>query len=135
MIYPILADLIVVIHFIWILFMLAGFLLTLYAFRRKAIFDWWVFRTLHLLGIAYVGLLTVLRQHCPLTVLEYSLRTRHDPGLTYPGSFIIYYVEKLVYPGVNPLSIFIPTVMIAVFTIVVFIVRPPARIKGYFNKG
>lgn len=133
MIYKILADLIVVIHFIWILFMVGGFILTLRGFFRKEFFDWWLFRTIHLCGIIYVGLLGALRQYCPLTILEHILRTHYNPGLIYPGSFIIYYIEKLVYPEVNPLMILIPTILIAIFTVIVFIARPPAKIRKTFE--
>jgi len=36
----------------------------------------------------------------------------------------------LVYPDVNPLVIQIPTVFLAIFTIVMFIVKPPKKIKS-----
>jgi len=106
--------------------MLLGFLLTLYAvlFREK-FFDRWVFRSLHLLGIFYVASLSILGKYCPLTILENELRSRYAMSSVYSGSFIVHYLEKLVYPDVNPLVIQIPTVFIAVFTIVVFIVKPP----------
>lgn len=133
MLYKLLADIIVVIHFGWILFMLLGFILTLRGFFYRRFFDRWLFRTLHLCGIIYVGLLALLREYCPLTILENILRVRYNPELRYPGSFIVYYVEKLVYPDVNPLIILIPTVIIAVFTILVFIVKPPAKIRRIFR--
>lgn len=129
MLYKILADIIVVMHFAWILFMLVGFMLTLIGFWWKSFFDRWLFRTLHLCGIAYVGLLAFLKEYCPVTILENILRARYNPESTYPGSFIVYYIEKLVYPEVNPLVILIPTIIIAVFTVVVFIIRPPAKIR------
>ena len=113
--------------------MLAGFTLTLVGFWWRRFFDWWLFRALHLCGIAYVGLLAVLRQYCPLTILENTLRTRYNPELTYPGSFIVYYIEKLVYPNVNSSIILVPTIFIAVFTIVVFIIKPPAKIRRIFK--
>ena len=133
MLYKIFADIIVVMHFVWILFMLLGFILTLAGFWWRNFFDKWLFRTLHLCGIAYVGLLTVLRQYCPLTMLENTLRVKYNLDLTYPGSFIVHYIEKLVYPDINPLIILIPTVIIAVFTIIVFIVKPPAKIRKIFR--
>ena len=134
MIYKILADIIVVIHFVWILFMLLGFILTLRGFFYRRFFDRWLFRTLHLCGIIYVGLLALLREYCPLTMLESTLRARYNPELRYPGSFIIHYIEKLVYPDLNPLIILIPTVIIATFSILVFIIKPPAKIKGVFSR-
>lgn len=127
--FRLLADLIVTIHFAWILFILWGFMLTLRGFFHKEFFDRWLFRTLHLFGIVYVSVLAIMGKYCPLTVWENVLRAKYDPNLTYPGSFIIYYIERLVYPEVNPLIIQIPTAFIAVFTIIVFIFRPPAKIK------
>ena len=129
MIYKVLADTIVVIHLIWIIFMLAGFVLTVRGFWRKGFFNRWVFRTLHLCGIFFVGILGLLGKYCPLTVWENALLARYDPSLVYPGSFIIHYVEKLIYPGVHPLIIQIPTTFIAVFTLVVFVFRPPEKIR------
>ena len=133
MFYKIFADIIVATHFIWILFMLVGFILTLYGFFWKGFFDCWLFRTLHLFGIVYVGLLATLRHYCPLTILENILRSKYNPNLIYPGSFIAHYMEKLVYPEVNPLIILIPTVIIGIFTIIVFIIKPPTKIRKIFR--
>ncbi|MDP2943679.1 MAG: DUF2784 domain-containing protein [Candidatus Omnitrophota bacterium] len=134
MLYKILADIIVVMHFAWILFMLVGFILTIKCFWWKGFFDKWLFRTIHLFGIIYVSSLAVLRQYCPLTILENNLRARYDPSLVYPGSFMVHYIEKLVYPDINPLIIQIPTTFITVFTVVVFIIRPPAKIRMIFGR-
>lgn len=129
--HKIFADAIIVAHFLYILFMLLGFLLTGYAlFFREKFFDRWLFRSLHLLGIFYVASLSILGKYCPLTILENELRLRYEVSAVYSGSFIVHYLEKLVYPDVNPLVIQIPTVFLAIFTIVVFIVRPPKKIKS-----
>jgi len=135
MLYKIIADIIVVVHFGWVLFMLLGFVLSLWGFFWREFFNWWLFRILHLFGIVYVVLLAVLRQYCPLTILENTLRARYNPILTYPGSFIVHYINRLVYPDVNPLILLIPTIFIAVFTVVIFIIKPPARIRGIFRRG
>jgi len=133
--HKIFADAIIVVHFLFILFMLFGFLLTLYGiFFRHKFFDWWLFRTLHLLGIFYVASLSILGKYCPLTILENELRLRYEVSSVYSGSFIIHYLEKIVYPDVNPLVIQIPTVFLAIFTIVVFIIRPPKKIKSILKK-
>ena len=113
--------------------MLVGFMLTLCAFHWKEFFDKWLFRTLHLLGILYVGLLAILRQYCPLTILENNLRLKYGSGLKYPGSFIMRYIEEIVYPDVDSMVILIPTIFIALFTVIVFIMRPPAKIKEIFK--
>jgi len=130
--FRLLADLIVVVHFAWILFMLVGFILILRGFFHKEFFEQWLFRTLHLFGIAYVSILALMGRYCPLTIWENILRAKYDPGLTYAGSFIIHYIEKLVYPDINSLIIRIPTTFIAVFTVVVFIIKPPEKIKRIF---
>lgn len=131
MAYKIFADAIIVVHFLYILFMLLGFLLTGYAlFFREKFFDRWLFRSLHLLGIFYVVSLSILGKYCPLTILENELRLRYEVYSVYSGSFIVHYLEKLVYPDVNPLVIQIPTVFLAIFTIVVFIIKPPKKIKS-----
>jgi len=131
MLYKIFAEGITVLHFLFIIFMLFGFMLTAYAlFFRQKFFDWWLFRSLHLLGILYVASLSLLGKYCPLTILENHFRSRYGASSAYSGSFIIHYLEKLIYPEVNPLVIQIPTLFIAIFTIVVFIVKPPKKKRG-----
>ena len=140
MLYKILADLVVIIHFAWIVFVLWGFILTVYSSisvyffsagkdRAKAFFDRWIFRTVHVAGIVYVAVLTVLGKICPLTTLENILRRQYNPELTYPGSFVMHYIQKLIYPEANFLIFVVPTMIIAIFSIVMFVIRPPAKIK------
>ena len=137
MVYKILADIIVILHFLWIIFMLVGFVFTLcniFFTKGKQFVDWWLFRIIHLCGIVYVGFLAILGKYCPLTILENILRARYNPELKYPGSFIVHYIEELVYPDVNPLMILIPTVVIAIFTFIIFIIKPPVKVKAIFNE-
>jgi len=136
MFYRILADALVVIHFVWIVFMLAGFALTVRAFWKPAFFDRWVFRTIHLAGILFVAALEILGKYCPLTVWENTLRHSYDPLQAYPGSFIVQYIAKLVYPEIDPLVLVIPTVFIAGFTLIAFVLRPPRRFRhAWFVRG
>ncbi len=135
----ILADIIVVVHFLWIIFMIWGFGFTLcavlgvYVFRTDRIiwnefFDRWIFRTLHIIGIVFVAILTLLDKYCPLTIMENLLRRRYDPAADHPGSFIVHYIERLVYPDIDPNLIVVPTLFVAAFTIAVFAIRPPRKI-------
>jgi len=144
MLYKVLAEIIVVMHFVWVLFVLAGFILTLCGFfsfyilrstadRWRKFFDKWLFRTIHAGGILFVGILTMLKQYCPLTLWENTLRTKYDPFLVYEGSCIVHYVQKLLYPDINPLIIRTVTIFITLFTIVVFIIRPPTKIRRIFK--
>ena len=144
MLYKILADLVVLIHFAWILFILWGFILTacgsisVYVLRAakdrwRTFFDEWIFRTIHLGGIVYTAVLTVLGKHCPLTTLENILKEQYNTELTYPGSFVVHYIEKIFYPEANFLLFVIPTMIITAFTLLMFIIRPPAKIKQVFG--
>jgi len=125
--YKILADIVLFVHFAWILFMLSGFLLTAAAFKYNRIFNWRLFRASHLAGIAYVCLLAALGKPCPLTLLENALAAGYDSGLVYPGSFLAHYIGRLVYPDIQPMMLVIPTLCLGIFTAVVFIFKPPRK--------
>jgi energy-coupling factor transporter transmembrane protein EcfT len=127
--YRILADVILVIHFSWVLFALFGFIITLLGFFWKKFFDKWVVRTIQAGGILLVGILTNLKKACPLTLWENTLRAKYDPSLVYRESCIIFYVKKLLYPNIDPSIIRGVTTFIASFSIIMFIVRPPKEIK------
>jgi Protein of Unknown function (DUF2784) len=88
MIYKILADMTVALHFAWILFLFLG---AFWGVRNR-----WV-KYFHLVGLAFAFLIQILDWYCPLTHLEIYLRAKHNPSLAYAGSFIIYYVEQVVY--------------------------------------
>ena len=116
MLYKLLADILTVIHFVYILFMLYGFTLTIRGFFHKDFFDRWVFRTLHMFGIIFVAILAVMNKYCPLTIWEANLMTKYNPVTEYTGGFIVRQIESLLYPDVNPLVVTIPTYFIALFT-------------------
>ncbi len=88
MVYKILADVVVLIHFLWILFLLFG---AFWGMKSKAA------KIFHLSGFAFALLLQFSNWYCPLTYLEIWLRSKHSPSLSYTGSFIIHYLERLVY--------------------------------------
>ncbi len=132
--YKILADAIVVIHFLWIIFIIAGFVLTLIAFRWRQLFNWFWLRTIHLAGIVFVGAIGLLGRSCPLTVWEAALRERRDPNATYAGSFIVHWIEQVVYPNVSPLVVTLPAITAAVATLVIYILRPPFRLKEILRR-
>ena len=135
MTYRLLADLLVVIHFAWIVFMLWGVVLTIRGFFRPAFFERWLFRTVHLLGIAFVAALALLDRYCPLTVWEYRLRHRGEArGSDYPGAFIVDNIERLIYIRVDPDIITAVTALLAVFIVVVYLWRPPTRVARLFRK-
>ena len=105
MFYKIFADITVFIHFLWIVFLFLG---ALWGVKNKII------RVFHLIGLFFAILIQVFGWYCPLTYLEVWLRSRQDPALNYTGSFIIYYVEKIVYLEVSQSIIFLFTVLLCV---------------------
>src|SRR4030067_2147512 len=101
MIYRLIADFLVALHLLWILFMLAGVALILWGILfKRIILNWFWFRTLHLAGIIYVGALSIQGKLCPLTIWENQLRAKLDPASTYAGSFINYSIDKIDYSEV-----------------------------------
>ena len=106
MYFKILADFIVLIHFLWILFLIFGALLGV---KNKAI------KYIHLSGLFFAILIQIFGWYCPLTYLEFWLRSRHDPSTGYAGSFIVYYMEKLVYLQIPPTGILLATIGLIIF--------------------
>lgn len=106
MLYKILADIIVLIHFLWIIFLFIGAM-----WGRKNV----IVKILHLSGLVFAFIIQIFDWYCPLTYLEVWLRANHDPDLTYTGSFIIYYMEKLVYVGISRYIVLIFTLFLCGF--------------------
>jgi Protein of Unknown function (DUF2784) len=63
-------------------------------------------------GLGFAVFLQIFGWYCPLTYLEIWLRGKHDPSVTYKGSFIIHYVEKLVYIDLTREMVFVLTLML-----------------------
>ena len=133
MVYRILANIVVLIHLILVLFMIHGFFFTIFALFKKELLDKWLLRTTHLIGISCVVIINILDKSCPLTIWENILRAKYDPSATYPGSFIASYLVKILYPDVHPLIINIPTIFIGMFTLLVYILKPPYKIKSFIT--
>ena len=108
MLFRILADAVVLVHFLWILFLIFGALLGV---RNKAI------QYIHLSGLFFVVLIQTFGWYCPLTHLEFWLRSKHDPSIGCAGSFIIYYMEKLVYLEIPPTGILLATIGLVAFNV------------------
>lgn len=87
-----LGDLVIVAHFLWIVFILAGLPIVL----RRPRLAW-----LHLASLGLALVINLAGWYCPLTYLENWLRSLHDPDLTYSGSFIVHWLEKIVYPALE----------------------------------
>jgi hypothetical protein len=89
LIYRTLADLILALHLVFVLFVVLGGLLVLRSPRAA-----WIHIPAAIWGvlIEYTGWI------CPLTPLENSLRTRGGEA-GYNGGFIEHYIQPLLYPA------------------------------------
>jgi hypothetical protein len=104
--YKVLADIVVLIHFLWILFLMFG---ALPGVRIKAI------KIFHISGLVFALVIQIFGWYCPLTHLEVWLRAKHGPSLSYAGSFIIHYVEGLIYIEISARLIFSVTLLLIGF--------------------
>lgn len=103
MLYKLLADGVVIFHFLWILFLIFG---GIWGRRYRGV------RLVHVPALVFAFLLELFSWYCPLTYLEVWLRRRHDPALSYAGSFIAHYLERLIYIEVERWLIFLLTLLI-----------------------
>jgi len=97
MLYKIIADMVVSAHLLWILFLIFG---AIWGRRNPTI------RIIHISGLAFTIIIQVFDWYCPLTDIEVWLRSKQDKALSYTGSFIINYIEKIVYLEVSRELIF-----------------------------
>jgi hypothetical protein len=89
MVYAVLADLVMVVHFVGIGFIVAGGLLV----RRRPRLAW-----LHLPAVGWGVAIIMIGYTCPLTPLEkFFRRLAGEP--VYSGGFIDHYLEGVVYPA------------------------------------
>ncbi len=95
--YLLAADGILLVHVLFVLFVLLGLLLIVAGY----FYDWsWVrnprFRLAHLAAIGVVVLQAWLGRICPLTTWEMAFRERAGDA-TYQGSFIAHWLQSLLY--------------------------------------
>jgi multisubunit Na+/H+ antiporter MnhB subunit len=100
--YSTLADAILLIHFVFVAFVVLGFALILSGLAL----GWrWVrnpaFRICHLLAIGVVVLQSWLGWLCPLTLWEGQLRSRAGEA-HYAGSFIQHWLHQLLFFQAQP---------------------------------
>lgn len=89
MLYRALADLVVVIHIAFVLFVILGGLLVL----RRPRLAW-----LHVPAAVWGALIEFRGWVCPLTPLENALRARGGEA-GYSGGFVEHYLLPVLYPG------------------------------------
>lgn len=114
----------VCLHFFWILFLFFG---AFWGVRNKGV------RLFHLLGLGLAFLIQALDWYCPLTHLEVYCRSKYDPALAYSESFLMYYIEKMVYLQIPRSLILVLTILLCGFNLFLYL----GYLKEWssFNKG
>lgn len=88
MIFKLLADLVLILHFVFILFVVLGAFLVLYRHRIAY---------LHIPMVLWSAVVNLTPLRCPLTPLENYFRLASgETG--YEGGFIRHYINPIVYP-------------------------------------
>jgi len=89
MLFLYLANAVVVVHFVFVIFVVAGGLL---------LFRWWWAVFLHLPALIWGALVEFTHWICPLTYLEDGLRGRAGVA-AYRGDFVTHYLLPILYPA------------------------------------
>ena len=118
MLYRLLADFVVLLHFLWIVFLFLGAI-----WGRKN----GILKIFHLAGLCFALVTQIFGWCCPLTYLEVWLRSKHDPRWLYAGSFIIHYVEKIVYLELSRTLVAVGTVILVGFNVWLYLGRKKKR--------
>ena len=103
MLNKILADGVVLIHFLWIVFLFFG---GIWGIKNRTV------KTFHISGLVFAFVIQIFDWYCPLTHLEVWLRSKYDPALVYTGSFIFHYVEKIVYIELSRFLVLLLTIFL-----------------------
>jgi len=125
-----LADIIVFIHFLYLIFTVGGEA----AILAGAVFRWkWIrnfpFRMVHLAGSAFVAFEALIGMICPLTELEWKLREAAGQYVNKNMSFVAKFIHKIMFYDFPPLFFILLYIFFAAAVILSFIFIKPERKK------
>jgi hypothetical protein len=126
--YALLADLIVVVHFLYVSFTVGGELLILiggalrWAWTRNL-----TLRIAHLCSVVLVAAEALAGAACPLTVWEYRLRALAGQRVEAQISFVPRLVRRIIFYDFPAWVFVIVYVAFAAAVVLTFILLPPAR--------
>ena len=128
--YQTLADLVLLLHILFVVFVVAALLLTIVGGYRQWqwVLNWW-FRVVHLVAIAVVVAQSWVGLICSLTSLEMWLRVQAG-GKRYDGSFIQYWLQRFLYYDA-PAWVFVTAYTVFGLLVVITWLRfPPQKKSG-----
>jgi hypothetical protein len=126
----VLADIIVFIHFLYLIFTVGGEA----AILAGAVFRWkWIrnspFRTIHLAASAFVAFEALSGMICPLTELEWKLREAAGQYVDRNMSFVAKLIHKIMFYDFPTVFFIFLYVFFATAVILSFIFIKPERKK------
>ena len=109
---------VLLLHLGWLVFVIFGGLIT----RGRP-----VLTALHIASLIWGIAVEVGPWPCPLTSAEQYLQAK--AGMTpYKESFLVHYLDRLVYPDVNPAALMAGGVAVCVFNLSIYVRRALRRI-------
>ena len=122
-----LADLIVVVHLVWVGFVVLGMAAILLGIvlRWEWVRNFW-FRVVHLAMIGVVVAEALVGMTCPLTNWEKQLRHRAGQA-TYPGDFLGHWAHQLIFFHAPPWVFTLAYVAFGAAVLAAFLLAPPRR--------
>ena len=120
-----LSDVVLVFHFIIIIFIISGFILVPIGYKMK-----WVWlsnlklRSFHLGLICFVTIEATIGMTCPLTIIENLFNESK-----YSQSFIKFWISKIIYWDLPTLFFIILYSLCTLWTILMWKIFPPKRIN------
>ncbi len=116
-----LADITVLLHFLWILFIVFGIIL---------VWRWPKIAFFHLGGLSFSLIINIFGWYCPLTYLENYLYGFGAGHRGYKESFIQHYLLPIVYPDLPEKTMRFVEVVFVVVLLVVYGVLAKKRWKN-----
>lgn len=106
-VYSALAVCVLLLHALFIAWVVFGALLT----RSRPVLRW-----LHIASLVWGILTELLPWPCPLTLLENWLEQKAGVE-PYQGSFLLHYMDKLVYPDISATALTVAGVIVCAFNL------------------
>jgi hypothetical protein len=106
-----LADISILFHFLWILFIVFGIIL---------VWRWPKIAFVHLGGLIFSLIINIFGWYCPLTYLENYLHALSARELGYKASFVQHYLVPIVYPDLPERAIRIGEIVFVFMLLVVY---------------
>ncbi len=114
------ADILMIIHLLWVIFMILG--LPLGLLLRSPTLRW-----IHFAGMTVTALIAAVGIFCPLTTWEEQLRRAADPYFSFEGSFLARHLGPILYPDISAAVLRWVSVGWGVLTVVSMVLWRPGK--------